>query len=78
MDDSMARVPSMRLLLGNGDLTFTDGQEFLPPFATDSGEVDDLLIGDFAGGIDSLILLSEVTPTNSTSGQDLRVFDWER
>jgi hypothetical protein len=70
--------PSTHVFFGRGDMTFEDGRAFLPPVTTDSGEADFYLFHDFAGGVESLILMSEGAPAVSTSGQHLRVFDWIR
>jgi len=73
------RLRATRLLLGAAGFLFTDGTSFLPAPSTDSGEADELLLGDLAGGDDpSLIVLSETTPNASFRGEPLRVFEWNR
>ena len=77
-DTDNNRIRSTRLFLGTpATLAFRLSKGFLPAFSTDSGEADDVLLGDLAGNPNpTLILLSEVTPTNSTNGEELRTDDW--
>lgn len=68
-----------RLLLGRSGLSFILGNDFMPAAADETGECEDLAIGDIAG--DSaleLVLISESVPETSASGERLRVFDWKR
>ena len=75
---SNGQVRSLHVMFGRGDLTFQDGSPFLPPFSTDSGEVDAVVLSNLASSVEMLFLLSEVMPTNSTAGQHMRAFDWVR
>lgn len=73
------RLAATRLLLGDGALHFTDATAFLPTTAQDSGEADDLLLGDLDGGDDpSLVLVTESAPAHSPGGEWLRVLEWLR
>jgi hypothetical protein len=68
-----------RLLRGGPGLVFTDDSGFLPPASSDSGEADELVLGDLAGNPDpSLLLITETVPAASPGGQSLRVLDWKR
>jgi hypothetical protein len=68
-----------RLLRGGPGLVFTDDSGFLPAPTAESGEADDLVLGDIAGNQDpSLVLLTETPPAASAGGQAMRVFDWKR
>ncbi len=71
-------ISATRLLLGTGSLQFKLANEFVPGADEDTGEVDDLLIGDFVPGErPTLLLLSEVAPGVSTSDAFLRLFSWQ-
>jgi hypothetical protein len=68
---------STRLLRGAPGARFSDASFFLPPASRDTGEADDLLLGDFDGtGGRSLVLVSNAAPARSATSQILRVFDW--
>ena len=78
VDSSGAAVRRTRLLRGDGALHFSDARGFLPPVSTDTGEAQDLLIGDVAGNaLPSLFLLTEPAPSTSPGSERLRVFDWK-
>ena len=72
-------IRSTRLLLGGPGLTFRVATDFLPATSTDTGEADDLLVGDIAGNPEpSLLLLTETPPATSPSSENLRILDWQR
>ena len=78
-DDDGNAIRSTRILLGGSGLTFRRADGFLPAVSQDSGEVDDLLLGDLPGSERPvLIRLSETAPADSTRGDFLRSADWER
>jgi hypothetical protein len=71
-DGAGGPIRSTRVLLGGDGLTFDHAHaSFLPGFASDSGEVTDLLMGD-VGGDPTLFLLTESDPRNSPAGAHLR------
>lgn len=77
IDGGTAR--SMRLLRGHKGLTFTNANGFLPSAATDSGEANDILLGDLAGsGAPSILLVTPAQPVHSAGGENLRVLDWAK
>jgi hypothetical protein len=79
VDSTGNAVSRTRLLVNNGDLTFSLGNAFLPATSVDTGESVDLLLGDIAGNPDpSLLLFSNEVPATSPNGELLRVFDWHR
>ena len=60
-------------------ITFSYAAGFLPAPSLDTGEAEDLLVGDLSGGLDpSLILITESVPQTSAQGESLRVLDWNR
>ncbi len=70
------RLRSTRLLLGDGALVFRRADQFLPPVSVDSGEANDLLLGDPDGdGGLSLYVLTERGPANGATGDALRISD---
>jgi hypothetical protein len=72
-------VHATRLFRGGPGLKFTLDNAFLTSEQSDSGEVNDILLGDLAGTTDpSLILVTVATPQHSVNGQALRVLDWHR
>ncbi len=72
-----AARPSTRLLLGQAGLTFRLATGFFPAASADSGEAQELLLGDLAGtGRPSLIRLTEKAPGASPGTEHLRVQDW--
>jgi hypothetical protein len=76
-DSSGGAVRSTRLLQGNGSLGFADASGYLVAPGVDSGEADDLLVGDLDGaGELSILLLTETTPFSSENGERFRIFDW--
>lgn len=78
-DSSGNAVRRTRLLLGASGLKFSDATAFLPPADDDTGEAQDLLLGDIAGRSDpSLVLFNDFTPATSDGAKLLRVFDWYR
>ncbi len=71
------RARATRLLRGRGDLTFESSAAYVPPVSVDTGEADDLLLGDLAGtGAATLILVTETAPQTSEGGRRLRTFRW--
>ena len=70
-------VHCTRLLIGRGNLRWVLGNAFLPPADEESGEADDLLLGDIdAGGARSLVFVSLYSPYYSATYEYLRVWDW--
>lgn len=78
-DENDQTIPSTRLLFGGEGLRFTVANSFLPTggVLTDTGEADQVLLGDLDGdrGL-SLLLIGEITPATSPGGEALRIFDW--
>lgn len=78
-DENDQVIPSTRLLFGGEGLRFTVANGFLPTggVLTDTGEADQVLLGDLDGdhGL-NLVLVGEKTPGVSTNGEALRIFDW--
>lgn len=67
-----------RFLLNAGSLQFIDASAFLPAASVDTGEANDILIGDVSGaGTPTLILVGETVPQTSSGGESLRVHDWD-
>lgn len=76
---SGAARTSIRLLHGNGDMTYADMTAFMPSVASDTGEASDLLVADLAGnGTATLIPLTMTQPAKSKSNAMLRFFDWAK
>jgi len=72
-------IRSTRLLLGVSGLRFRRADAFLAGVSVDTGEADDLLLGDLAGtGRPTLLRLGEKTPRTSDGGANLRDSDWRR
>jgi hypothetical protein len=68
---------STRFLRGAAGAKFSDAGFFLPPTTRDTGEANDLVVGDFDGdGGRSLVFVSKSAPAKSALWQILRVFDW--
>jgi hypothetical protein len=74
---SGAAVRSTRLLRGSEGFAFTDASGFLAPVTVDTGEADDILVGDIAHGCPTIVLVSETVPATSPDGESFRVFDWK-
>jgi hypothetical protein len=78
-DSSGNAVHATRLFRGGPGLKFTLDSVFLTSAQSDSGEVNDILLGDLAGTTDpSVILVTVATPQHSVNGESLRVLDWHR
>jgi hypothetical protein len=72
-------VHATRLLRGGPGLVFTLDNAFLTSEQSDSGEANDILIGDLSGTTDPTVILVTVAfPQHSANGETLRVFDWHR
>jgi hypothetical protein len=70
---------STRWLLQTTGFRFVDASAFLPDAETDSGQADDLLLGDLDGNGDpTLLLLDTSVPDHSENGALFRAFDWKR
>ncbi len=79
VDSSGNPARRTRILFGRSGLRFVLGNDFLPPASAETGEADDLLIGDLAGsGTQSVLILSEYAPEVSGTGEYLRALDWNR
>lgn len=71
-------IRSLRFLRGASGPKFSLDSAFLPAVTDDSGEANDILVGDLGGEDPSVLLLSNVTPAASAGGENLRVLDWKR
>ncbi len=76
-DTGGTRIRATRLLLGGPGLQFRRGDAFLPAATVDSGEADELLLGDLAGS-PILLRLSETPPAASPGGAVLRADETRR
>ncbi len=78
-EDGTTFVRSTRLLRHGPGLTFTFDAGFLAPASVDTGEANEILLGDLAGSADpSLLILTEIPPATSPGSEFLRVQDWKR
>jgi hypothetical protein len=79
MDSQGNAMHATRLFRGGPGLVFTKDSAFLASEQTDSGEVNDILIGDLSGTTDPTVILATVGfPQHTTNGETLRALEWHR